>query len=208
MEDLSILLQEIDHRFVQACQWFVLVVAARIVDASTVEDVTAAVAGVVRGDSFFVGETEYFDHQTFAFIRGFGLELRQVGELFEQLGEVWQLVVIIFRQQIFQIGHGEWNALYEVRFLLEEAAESVGTQYLDGAEQNEYGELLSECALVDGDVFPCGGDVGLYDLLPLILGKVSLCLPSERGEVVVNWPSSSSLEINKVRFSILDHHIA
>ena len=62
-EYLTVVFQETDNRLVEACYFFVGLVATGIVSAATVEDVASAVAALVGGNAFAIGETEDAHHQ-------------------------------------------------------------------------------------------------------------------------------------------------
>ena len=62
VDQLSVLLQEVDHGLVESCQLFVLLIASWIVGAAAVEHITATIAGGVFWKSFLEGEAHHIDH--------------------------------------------------------------------------------------------------------------------------------------------------
>ena len=62
-QDLAVVFQETYYLLVQACQLLVRLVAAGVVGAAAVEDITAPVARRVLGDATAVGEGEDADEE-------------------------------------------------------------------------------------------------------------------------------------------------
>ena len=62
--DFPILFKEADNGFVETGERLVTFVFARVVYGTAVEYETAAVAGRIFGDTFFIGETGDFYYQT------------------------------------------------------------------------------------------------------------------------------------------------
>lgn len=79
--DFPILFKEADNGLVEAGERLVTFVFARVVYGTAVEYETAAVAGRIFGDTFFIGETGDFYYQTTL--------LQVVGELFQFGQPVW-----------------------------------------------------------------------------------------------------------------------
>ena len=111
-------------------------------------------------------------------------------------------------QQLPQVLDGERYALDEVRFLLEIATETIGTQHLQGAEQYEVTQLTAEIALIHRHVFAQRRDVIFQQLLPQLFGIFGFRLPKERGDIVKDRSFAPSLEVNKPWLALLDHHVA
>ena len=57
-------------------------------------------------------------------------------------------------------------------------------------------------------IFRQGVEIVLYQFLFQRSRVVSSCLPNERSNVVVYRASSAALKINKIRFSVLYHHVS
>lgn len=64
-EDLAVLLEEVDDGLIESGEGLVLLVFARVVGRTAVEDVTASVTGIVGRDAFFEGERINRDREVF-----------------------------------------------------------------------------------------------------------------------------------------------
>lgn len=63
LQYLSIILQETDDRLVQSRQLLIWLISARVVGASTIEDITSSIAGWILWNAFLIRETEHSYHQ-------------------------------------------------------------------------------------------------------------------------------------------------
>ena len=61
--DLAVLLQELDHRFIQTCEMVITLILTRVVDGSAVEYEAAPIATRVVGDALLVGEAHHLHLQ-------------------------------------------------------------------------------------------------------------------------------------------------
>ena len=129
--DFTIVFEEADDRFVQSREGFVAFVLAGVVYGAAVEDKTSTVARRIFGDAFLVGKAGDFDHKT-ALLQVVG-ELLQFGQFGQHLAEI-RILGIGLTEQLAKVLDGKGYTLNEVGFLLEVAAETVGTQYLHGAD--------------------------------------------------------------------------
>ena len=57
LENLTIILQESDDRFIQTRQFFIRLITTRIVSTSTIKDITATIARRIFRNTLFKGET-------------------------------------------------------------------------------------------------------------------------------------------------------
>ena len=57
LQYLSIILQETDDRLVQSRQLLIWLISARVVGASTIEDITSSIAGWILWNAFLIRET-------------------------------------------------------------------------------------------------------------------------------------------------------
>ena len=154
--DFPILFKEADNGFVETGERLVTFVFARVVYGTAVEYETAAVAGRIFGDTFFIGETGDFYYQTTLFqVVG---ELFQFGQFVEHFAEI-RIFGVRLLQQLAQVFNGERHALDEVGLLLEVTAETVCAQYLHGAEQYEMTELGIEIDLIHRPILAEGNDL-------------------------------------------------
>ena len=80
-DDFAVILQEFDHLGVGSVELAVILVFAGIVDAATVENITAAIAAGGRRNSFFEGETVDLDLQPVVVLHE--VEFRFHGEFFQ-----------------------------------------------------------------------------------------------------------------------------
>ena len=62
-EYLAVVLEESDYRFVETREFLVWLISSGIMCASAVEDISAAIARWVVGDTFAIGETIYGNHK-------------------------------------------------------------------------------------------------------------------------------------------------
>ena len=62
LQYLSIILQETDDRLVQSRQLLIWLISARVVGASTIEDITSSIAGWILWNAFLIRETEHSYH--------------------------------------------------------------------------------------------------------------------------------------------------
>ena len=65
-EYFAVVFEEAYHIGIEACKGFVALVFAGVVDSPAIENISAAVAGYVVGNAFFVGEAKYPDGKSFA----------------------------------------------------------------------------------------------------------------------------------------------
>ena len=62
-EDFSVILKETDYWLIQACELLVRLVTSRVVSASAIEHVSAAVTAIILWNAFVERETEHLYHQ-------------------------------------------------------------------------------------------------------------------------------------------------
>ena len=62
-EDFTIIFQEAYDRLIQSGEFLIWLISSGVVRATTVEDISAAVARFILGDTFSVGEAIYPYHQ-------------------------------------------------------------------------------------------------------------------------------------------------
>ena len=203
--DFTIVFEEADDRFVQSRERFVAFVFTGVVHGTAVEDEASAVARRIFGNAFLVGEAGDFNHEA-ALLRVVG-ELFQFGQFGQHPAEV-RVLRIGFMEQLAQVFDGEGDALDEVGFLLEVAAETVGAEYLHGAKQHKVAEPGHETGFVHRLVFAQGVDVFVEQFLAETVGIVGLCLPQEGCYVVVDGAFASALEVDKPRFAVLNQDVA
>ena len=203
--DFAVVLQEADDGFVQSGEGLVAFVLAGIVHGPAVEDEAAAVARRIFRDAFLVGKAGDLDYEA-ALLQVVG-KLFQLGQLGQYLAQI-RIFGIGLAEQLAQVLDGEGHTLNEVGLLLEIAAETVGTQYLHGAEQHEVAELGHEVGLVHGLVLAQGVDVLVQQFLAEAVGIVGLGLPQERSHVVVDGTFAPALKVDEPRFTVLDHDVA
>ena len=140
-KNLAIVFQEADNGLVQTGKLLVSIVTTRVVSTATVEDIASSVSAFILWNALAVGEAEHSDHERpLAVIladRGleFGSKTGQTGEFTEEFMEVW-IGATALGQQFTQIGYGRGDAVQEMLLALEIASESVGTQYLQQAEED------------------------------------------------------------------------
>lgn len=148
--DLSVVFQEFDYIGIKPGERLVAVVFARIINGSAVEYVSAAVScGVVR-NAFFIREAENSYGEPLAVEPV--CELLHVDKPNEQFVEVWVLC-IRFLQKVAEVGYSKRHALHEVRFFFEITAESICSEYLECAEENEMTQALEEFLTSDWEIF-------------------------------------------------------
>ena len=203
-EDFTVVFQKLDDRCIQTRERFVAFVLARIVHGTAIEHITAPVAGRVVGDAFLVGEAHDLDGEL-AFLQVV-LELLQLCQLAEYGAEV-RIFRIILAQQLSEVLDGIRNALDKVRFLFEIATETVGSQHLQGAEQDEMAQLAEEIVAVYRLVLAECLDVFVQQLFAQAFRITGLGLPEEGGHIVKERAFASALEIDEPRFTVLDHDI-
>lgn len=204
-EDFAILLEEVDDLAVEPGEGLVTLVLTGVVDGSAVEDVTAAIAGGVVGDAFFVGETHDADgEESLGLV---GRELLEVDEVGEHAREVGILIEGLLEESA-EVGDSVGNTLHKVRFLLEVAAEAIGAEDLEDAEEDEVAESAMEAIGVDGLIFLDSIDVFVDELEAERVGEISLSLPEERSDVVVERTAATALEVDEPRLSVLNHDVA
>ena len=71
-QNLTVILQESDHRLIKSRQLFVRLITAGVMGATTVEDITTTIATLILGDALTIGETIDPHHQ-----RSLGIVLRE-----------------------------------------------------------------------------------------------------------------------------------
>ena len=137
------------------------------------------------------------------------LELRQLGELGEHLGQI-RIGEVAFAEQLTDVLNGGRNALDEVRFPLEIAAEAIGPQHLEQTEQHEERQALDEgmrCRHLG--ILLQGVVVLVHQFATQLMGILGRSLPQERCHVIVIRSAATTLEINEIRFSLgIEHDIA
>ena len=159
-QDLTIVLQESDHRFIESRQLLIRLITAWVMGATTVEDITATVATLILGDALTVRKTIDPHHQRslgivlrersrtvlrMGFIRiqvcclitvgSTGdrlnlLELWQFGQLSEDFHQVGIMEDRRTGQQFAQVLDCRRDRLDEVLLLLEVTTETVSAQHL------------------------------------------------------------------------------
>ena len=178
-EYLSVILQKADDGFVQSGLVLVRLVSAGVVSASAVEHIAAAIAAGVGRNALAIGEAPHVDHQgttsvilteggrtvlRMGCIRGrrssaiaigtrqrlllLGLELGKFYHTAQYLVQV-RVGTAVLVQQLTQVAHGWRDAAEEVALPLEVAAEAIGTQYLEQAEQQTDAQTAVELLFVD-----------------------------------------------------------
>ena len=174
--------------------------------SAAVKDIPAAITAVIGRDTFLVRERIDLHYQRFADIDL--LELLHLGHLVQHLDQVGVVVRSVFEQPA-QILDGKRDRLQEVRFLLKVPAETIRTKYLHRAEENKVPQRGIELLLVNRHVFGEFVEVLLDKFMTEFVVEVRLCLPQERGNVVIDRSASAALEVNKVwqQFTLaLDYH--
>ena len=226
-EYLTVILEETDDGLVEARQLFIGLIATGVVGGAAVEDVAAAVARLVVGNALAVAEAVDLDHERSLCVvlreggravegvrlvgvvlgglvavgtRGSGLDqlkLRQGAEALQYVDEVW-IRQLCRCQQLAQVLDGWRYGVDEVLLALEIAAEAVGTEHLEQAEEYEEAQAGHE-VMARGHLGKLlQGVVVLVDeLAPQLVGIAGRRLPEERGEVVVVRAASAALEVDE-----------
>ena len=195
-ENLAIILEETDNRFVDTGKFLVRLVSTGVVRATAVEDIAAAIAACILGDTLAERETEDAYHQgALAIVTTEGgrsvLGMRNVwivvgnlvsvGSLnrllglgcelrqFHQLAEHLTHIGIgtaAVLEQLAQILDGWRYALEEMLLALEVATEAISAQHLQQAEEDAELEVLTELKFVHLDILLQAVNVGIDKLLP------------------------------------------
>ena len=68
-------------------------------------------------------------------------------------------------------------------------------------------KLLAEISLIHRHILPQRIEVGLYKFFSEFLRIIGFSLPNKRSDIVINRTLSAALEIDKIRFTIYQHHV-
>ena len=201
----AIVLDEFDDLGIQTGELAVMLVFSGIVDGPAVEHITAAVAGRIYRDSFLVSETG--DAHLQPFVLGHIVQLPERGQFrqhFVQVGIIRERRFEELAQVAQRIGHtGQ-----KMRLFLKETAETVGTQDLDGAEQNEETQAGTEFFFIHLGIALQGPQIGFHQFVAQVFRETGTGLPDKRGHIIIDGTAAATLEINEIGLSILHHHVA
>ena len=166
--------------------------------------------GIVGGDAVSVG-TAQGGLLYLCKLRHFGEPVQQLHQIGILPRELVAEASVAFLQQFAQVLHGRRNGIYEMLLALEIAAEAVGSQHLQRAEEHEQGQPLDEMAgrwhlgIVLQRVI-----VFHHQLAAQLMRIAGRGLPKERGQVVIVRTASAALEIDEIGCWVLgvgrDHH--
>ena len=158
--DLAIVLQEFDDGSIQTRQLFIRFIASGVVRATAVKDITSAIAALILGDTTLEGEGEDTDNKgrlttyglthygltplplscregsNYIWGRG-GNAILTFSEGFQDLAQFGIGAAAFILQQVAQVIKSGRNAVEEMLLTLEIAAEAVGTEDLQEAEENK-----------------------------------------------------------------------
>ena len=193
-------------------QLLVLLITTGVVESATVKDITASVATVIGGNSFFITETKDLDHQffvtalVFVTLRFFRSETGHGSESANEVKKGGAVVQFSRLGDLKQILKRRRDAVKKIFFALEEAAKSVGTKYLQQAEGDNGAQLLTENGGVEMHPRQMFGREFL-NLVQIVRnhfftqfgGEGGGCLPEEGGNVIRHRTTHAALEIYEER---------
>ncbi len=137
-------------------------------------------------------------------------EGRKEGEPLEHIHHVGIGEEVAHTQQLAQIVDGWGDAIDKVALALKIAAEAIGSQHLEGAEEHEEGEPLGKVAHRRHLGILAQRLVILIDQLAPELGGIACRrLPEEGGEVIIVGTTSATLVVDEMGIAIvIEHHVA
>ena len=140
-------------------------------------------------------------------VLGYVVEFRHDGQLPQQAVQV-RVSVEGRLEQVPKVAQGIGDAGQEVRLFFKVSAETVGAQYLEGAEEHKETEALHELSLVHLLVGLQGPQIGFDEFLLQAFRKAGAGLPDEGGHVVVDGAAAAALEVDEPGFGVPYHDIA
>ena len=137
---------------------------------------------------------------------GWRIEAVEVDQLLERLLQVGIGRADTVEQEAAEVLDGRGNAIEEILLALEIAAQAVGTEHLERAEEHEELEVAAEALGVDGGKRLEFEEVSLYHFFAQGVGIARGGLPEEGGHVVVQRTALSALEVYEMGMAIGREH--
>src|SRR5579863_5064648 len=203
-----LLVEVVDHGGIASGQSLELFLAARVRQASAIENETASVSAFIFRQAAVKGETENSDNQIIR-VRCQSLQFlrrQHAVKCFEDRGQRdWQCDVVLQPAQILQrIGH----ALQKMHFTLVEATKSVRSQRLHDADVDIGVVVLHEGIALH--VHKAGQSVQIMveQLLAQFRRKIRLGVIQQRSDIVLQRALAPTLIVHEVGLAFAQHDIA